>query len=86
MLTLADVEHDTIGFLGCRALLEGHVHGYLNPVRRNRCGVCLPGLREYETAHLGPIACTKTSSAALSWQKRRKKAEDSVRVGPGKIN
>ena len=75
MLTFAHVERDTISFLGCRVLLEGHVHGYLNPVRRNRCSVCLPSLREYETAHLGPLACPKTSSAALSWQKRKKSEE-----------
>ena len=80
MLTFAHVERDTISFLGCRVLLEGHVHGYLNPVRRNRCSVCLPSLREYETAHLGPLACPKTSSAALSWQ-NRKKAKSFVPVG-----
>jgi hypothetical protein len=47
-------------------LSEGLVHGYLNPIRDSRWGVCLLGLCECETTHSGTLMHPKTTQAVLS--------------------
>ena len=52
-------------------LLECGVDGHLNPIQRSRCGVCLLGPREYETAHLGVLTIPKMISVPLCGEKNK---------------
>lgn len=55
-----------IAILGCRMLLKGGMDGHLNPIHRSWWGVCLPGPRKYEIAHLKVLIFPEMTSVSLN--------------------